>query len=81
MACSACPAGKFKGVNGSEACTACAAGTYAGSSGASACDTCPNGTTSLAGSGDALECICLVGYEEILEYYYAAPLYTFVDPP
>ena len=59
-ACSACPAGTFKAVNGSSACLPCAAGEYSNWTAATTCHACPQNAHSAQGwSG----CKCNAGYE------------------
>ncbi|KAJ1467883.1 hypothetical protein T484DRAFT_1644991 [Baffinella frigidus] len=56
-----CMAGFEAGADG-VVCTACAAGTYKETVGTGTCAACPLRTTSVAGSGDLIDCKCVVGY-------------------
>ena len=66
QACSACVAGSYKNITGSNTCLLCEAGTYSGESGlisSDNCTLCPIGSTSAgAGSNSASNCTCNLGY-------------------
>ena len=63
--CDACPAGTYKGANGTAPCSMCSAGTYSpetGQTSASTCRVCPMHSSSGPGSGDVSNCTCFKGY-------------------
>jgi hypothetical protein len=61
--CTACSAGTYKNIIGSDSCLACKAGTYQNLSGQSECSNCPvNKSTTGAESNSIEDCKCDVGY-------------------
>lgn len=63
-ACSACPPGTYKNVDGSGLCSDCAAGTYLNVSAGSACVACPAGDRSISLPATIFVdgCLCNAGY-------------------
>jgi hypothetical protein len=63
--CTACAAGKYKAVSGSDACTDCSANTYStvtGANSVSTCQSCPSNTESGLGSTALTSCVCKLGF-------------------
>jgi hypothetical protein len=61
--CTACQAGTYKKVIGSDSCEACKAGTYQHLTGQSECSDCPvNKSTTGTGNDSIEDCECNVGY-------------------
>jgi hypothetical protein len=72
--CRACPAGKFRGSNGTRWCSECAANTYQFLPAAQTCLSCPpNSSTLLATGQPAVErCVCGAGFQP-LQHVPSAP--------
>jgi hypothetical protein len=64
VACAACGAGKYKTAVGIGTCTDCAANEYSGTVAqvVSTCSSCPSSSQAPAGSDEAIDCKCNVGY-------------------